>query len=119
LSVLLSSRIAWVISLVVAAACVAQLGRTYIHTKHLLDKGIVQVKQTEEAYQELRRRHVGANQDEKAIERLDPDGKIRAAIKARRSAAQETKLDKQNERSEASPGESPAKSAQKLYRVRI
>jgi cell division protein FtsB len=41
------------------------------------------IHQQEEAYSELRKGHVGENEDEKAIEQLDADGSIRAAIAER------------------------------------
>jgi hypothetical protein len=83
LGVLLASRPAWLASVILAVACIAQLGRIYVHTKHVVREALVHVQHADEAYQDLRKAHVGANEDEKAIDRLDPDGKIRAAIEAR------------------------------------
>ena len=51
--------------------------------KRLREHKTVHVRHADEAYQDLRKAHVGANEDEKAIDRLDPDGKIRAAVEAR------------------------------------
>src|SRR6185503_2120752 len=83
LAVLLTSRPSWMLSIVLSVICVFQLGRTYLHTGHVVDGALVKVHQAEEAYQELRKSHTGADEDEKTIRRLDEDGAIRAAIQAR------------------------------------
>ena len=83
LAVLLASRAAWVLSVVLAVSCLFQLGRVYFPTKRIVRESLVQVMLAEEAFEHLRKAHVGANEDEKTIERLDPDKKIRAAIEAR------------------------------------
>jgi hypothetical protein len=83
LGVLLASRSAWLISVILAVVCIVQLGRTYFPTHRVVREALVRVHQAEEAYENLRKAHVGANEDEKTIERLDPDGKIRAGIAAR------------------------------------
>ena len=83
LAVLLASRSAWMLSILLALACGVQLGRTYFPTQRVVKGSLEKVHHAEEAYVELRKAHVGANEDEKAIERLDPDGKIRAAIAER------------------------------------
>ena len=79
LAVLLTSRTAWFASIVLAALCVAQLGKTYLHTRDAVGTAIKHVRHSEEAYQEVRKAHTNANEDEAAIEALDPGGKIRAA----------------------------------------
>jgi hypothetical protein len=48
------------------------------------------VEHAEEAYQELRKAHVGANEDEKTVEQLDPGGKIRHAIEAHEENGEHT-----------------------------
>ena len=83
LAVLLGSRSAWVLSIMLALACVVQLGRTYLPTKRVVRETLEKVHHANAAYVELRKAHGGANEDEKTIERLDPDGKIRAAIAER------------------------------------
>jgi hypothetical protein len=83
LAVLLASRSAWLVSVLLALVCIVQLSRTYFPTKRIVRETLVRVRHSEEAYHDLRKAHVGANEDEKVIERLDPDGKIRAAIGAR------------------------------------
>lgn len=81
LGVLLGSRPPWLLSIVLAALCVFQLGRTYMHTRNEVTEGLVRVHQGEEAYKELRRAHSASNDDELTVEALDPGGKIRASFK--------------------------------------
>jgi Domain of unknown function (DUF4337) len=83
LAVLLSSRPAWMLSVIMSVICVFQLGRTFIHTSNVVRTSHEKIHHAEEAYSELRKSHVGENDDEKAIERLDADGSIRAAIQAK------------------------------------
>jgi len=80
LAVLLGNRPAWYISIVLAVVCVAQIGRVYLHTRGTLGVAESKVEHAAEAYQELRKAHTGANEDEKTVDQLDPGGKIRAAI---------------------------------------
>ena len=86
LAVLLASRPAWLLSVILGVVCIIQLGRTYIPTKRVVREALVTVKHAEEAYDDLRKGHAGANEDEKVIDRLDPDGKMRAAIETRAKA---------------------------------
>ncbi len=78
LGVLLASRSAWVLSLVLAAVCVVQVSRTALHVRHEVAEATEHVHHGEEAYQELRKAHTAANEDEKTVEALDPGGKLRA-----------------------------------------
>jgi hypothetical protein len=83
LGVLLTSRPAWMLSVILSIICVFQLGRTFIHTSNVVRTSHEKIHHAEEAYTELRKGHVGDNDDEKAIERLDADGSIRATIEAK------------------------------------
>jgi hypothetical protein len=78
LAVLLSSRGAWLLSVALGLACIGQLTWTSIHTSHVVAATIGNVQHAEEAYIELRKQHVGANEDEACLDALDPSGKIRA-----------------------------------------
>ena len=78
LGVLLGSRSAWLLSIVLALICVGQLGRTNLHTRHEITEASEHVHHGEEAYQALRKAHTGANEDERTVEALDPGGKLRA-----------------------------------------
>lgn len=83
LAVLLTSRPAWMLSVILSVFCVGQLGRTFIHTSNVVRVSHEKIHKAEEAYTELRKGHVGENDDEKAIDRVDADGTIRAAIAER------------------------------------
>ena len=88
LGVLLASRAAWVLSIFLSVACVLQVSRTYIPTRHEVREANEKISQANYSYTGLRKAHVGANEDEKAIEQFDPDGKIREARKAHMSPLQ-------------------------------
>jgi hypothetical protein len=83
LGVLLGSRAAWLISVILSLTCIVQVSRTFIPARHELREAREHIRHAEEAYQELRKAHIGAAEDEKVIERLDPDGKIRAELQSR------------------------------------
>jgi len=87
LGVLLASRTAWAISILIATLSVGQLGRTLVHTRSSVGSDEVKVEKAEEAYQNLRKAHTGANEDEKTVDQLDPGGKIRAALDEKMKAA--------------------------------
>jgi hypothetical protein len=57
-----------------------QVARTYFPNRHVVNEALVHVQKAEEAYEGLRRQHAGVNEDTQIIDRLDADGKIRAAI---------------------------------------
>lgn len=78
LGVLLGSRSAWLLSVVLAVACVVQLGRTQLHVHHEVAEASAHVHHGEQAYRDLRKAHTGANEDERTVEALDPTGKLRA-----------------------------------------
>ena len=82
LGVLLGSRSAWLVSIVLAAVCVVQVGRTALRTHHEVAESTEHVHHGEEAYQNLRKAHTGANEDEKTVEALDPGGVLRAQNEA-------------------------------------
>lgn len=87
LGVLLNSRASWLLSIVLAVVCIAQLGRTNLHIRHEVTEATEHVHHGEEAYQELRKAHTGANEDEKTVEALDPGGKLRAENEAAAAAS--------------------------------
>lgn len=82
LGVLLGSRSAWMVSIVLAVVCVVQIGRTALATHHEVAEAAEHVHHGERAYQDLRKAHTGANEDEKTVEALDPSGKLRAENEA-------------------------------------
>jgi hypothetical protein len=88
LGVLLASRSAWLISVLLAVASMAQVARTYVPTRRVVNEAVLQVQHAEEAYQKVRKGHGAAGADEQVIERLDADGKIRAALRTRSASNQ-------------------------------
>ena len=54
------------------------MGRTNLHARHEVAEASERVEHGEHAYKELRKAHTGVNEDEKTVEALDPDGKLRA-----------------------------------------
>ena len=100
LGVLLASRTAWMLSLVLATVCVVQLGRTALHARHEVVEAEEHVHHNEENYQDLRKAHTGTNEDERTVEALDPGGKLRAQNEAAASA--------EHEHGAATPGEEHA-----------
>jgi len=87
LGVLLASRTAWIISILIASLAVGQLGRTLVHTRSAVGDTDVKVEKAEHAYQDLRKAHTGANEDEKTVDQLDPGGKLRTALDEKMKAA--------------------------------
>jgi hypothetical protein len=83
LGVLLFSRTAWLLSVLLSAACVVQIGRTYLPTRHEVQEADERIAKASAAYLNLRQAHGGADDDEKTIQQFDPDRKIRAARQAR------------------------------------
>ena len=81
LAVLLSSRRAWVLSILLAVISIGVLTVTFIKTRHSVSHALGNIRQAEDAYQQLREAHLAAKGDERTLEELDPGEKIRAKIK--------------------------------------
>lgn len=86
LAVLLSSRLAWRISVVLGLVCMIQVGRTYLVTRHEVGESKTKVQHEEEAFTDLRNSHMGGDRDEMILNELDPGGKMRAEIEGNSSA---------------------------------
>ena len=80
LAILLSNRSASVLSILVAVICIGLLTSTFLKTRRSVSHAIRNIRQAENAYQQLRNAHLAANQDQRTLEALDPGGKIRAEI---------------------------------------
>jgi hypothetical protein len=78
LAILLSSRRAWVLSILLAVISIGALTFTFIKTRRSVSHAIGNIRQAENAYEQLRKAHLGAHGDERILEELDPGGKIRA-----------------------------------------
>src|SRR5262249_46553046 len=86
LGVLLNSRPAWMVSIVIAALAIARPGRTWIPTRASVGDDMAKVEKAEHAYQGLRKAHTGANEDEQTVDQLDPGRKMRTAMEERMKA---------------------------------
>ena len=80
LAVLLSSRRAWVLSILLAVISIGVLTVTFIKTRHSVSHALGNIRQAEDAYQQLREAHLASKGDERTLEELDPGGKIRGKI---------------------------------------
>lgn len=80
LAILLSNRSAWVISILLGIICIGVLTSTFVKTRHSVSHALGGIRQAENAYEQLRKAHLGARGDERILEELDPGGKIRAEI---------------------------------------
>ena len=82
LAILLSNRTAWVLSILLAVVCIGVLTSEFLKTRRSVSHAIRNIRQAENAYQQLRIAHLAANkdEDERTLEELDPGGKIRAEI---------------------------------------
>jgi len=80
LAILLSNRSVWVLSILLAVVCIGLLTSTFLKTRRSVSRAIGNIRQAESAYQQLRKAHLAANQDqdERTLKELDPGGKIRA-----------------------------------------
>ena len=80
LAILLSNRTAWIVSIVLGVICIAVLTSTFVKTRQSVSHALGNIRQAENAYQQLRKAHLRAPGDERTWEELDPGGKIRAEI---------------------------------------
>ena len=80
LAVLMSSRPAWLLSIVLAIGAMGQAGRVYVQTENHIGPVLGLVEHHREAYEELRRLHVADHSDGDAADALDPGGVIRKEI---------------------------------------
>ena len=80
LAILLSNRSAWVLSILMGVVCIAMLTSTFLKTRRSVSRALGNIRQAENAYQQLRKAHLSADQDQRTLDELDPGGKIRAEI---------------------------------------
>ncbi|KIL97249.1 hypothetical protein CCC_00310 [Paramagnetospirillum magnetotacticum MS-1] len=82
ISLLLSSRILWVLSVVIALGSGVQMGITYVHAEHHLTEAQAEIEKQKSALQLLRKKMGSDDSDTEALDALDPDGSRRKAIEA-------------------------------------
>jgi hypothetical protein len=89
LAVLLSMRAPWVLSVLLSCICIGMLGRTYLHTHHIVDAQEIKAEHAKEEYDKYRKGHSDADEDKKTIDRLDPDHSMRQRLAAKAKAREE------------------------------
>ena len=77
IAVLLTSRVAWLISIAIGLFCLGQLSFTFIRTHRAVSEQHGKVHHAEEAYQKVVTAHFDSTKDDETVEALDPGGKIR------------------------------------------
>jgi hypothetical protein len=80
LAVLLANRSFWATSLVISAIAMGALGYTYVRTEHEVAHANAKVHETQLAFDSVRNSHSSANDDQKVLDRIDPDGSIRSGV---------------------------------------
>jgi hypothetical protein len=81
-SLLLSSRLLWILSVVVALGSGGQMVVTYRHVEHHIKAAQVEIDKQKAALQLQRKKMGSDDSDIVALDALDPDGSIRKAIEA-------------------------------------
>ncbi|MDB5806604.1 MAG: hypothetical protein JWN73_3926 [Betaproteobacteria bacterium] len=80
LAVLMASRAAWLVSIVLAVGSIGMAGKTHFETAKHLGTVVVSIEHHVEEYKALRLTHVGDHADADAAKALDPDGTIRKIL---------------------------------------
>jgi hypothetical protein len=70
IALLLSNRPAWLISILLAVICIGMLTSTWLNTRPAVAHTLANIRKSEYAYQQLRRAHLAANQDERTVEEV-------------------------------------------------
>lgn len=78
LAVLMSSRAAWLISVVIGALCLGQIGYTFVGSRNAIHENHDKVHHAQEAFEALAEKHLDTAEDEATVNDLDPGGSIRA-----------------------------------------
>jgi hypothetical protein len=107
LAVLMSSRTAWILSMLLAAGSIGVAGKTHVETRAHLGTVVATIEHHLDAYKELRRLHVGDHSDADAADALDPGGAIRKTIEQAEKAAAAATPDKGAEHGAAHGAEKP------------
>jgi hypothetical protein len=69
-----------VLSILLAVISIGVLTSTFVKTRRTVSNAVTNIRQAENAYQQLRKAHLTENGDERILEEVDPGGKIRAEI---------------------------------------
>lgn len=80
LALFFASRPAWLASVILSCLSLGLLGYTIIHTSNLVAPASEKVETARKSYDQLRAFHNTGREEQQAIDRLDPDGSIRARL---------------------------------------
>jgi hypothetical protein len=80
LAILMTSRAAWLVSVVIGVLGVGQIGYTFVGSRSAIHEHHDKVHHAQEAFEELIEKHLDTAEDEATVNDLDPGGTIRATI---------------------------------------
>jgi hypothetical protein len=80
LAILMSSRVAWLASVVIGLLCLGQIGYTFASSRAAIHEHHDKVHHAQEAFEELIEKHLDTAEDEATVNDLDPGGNIRSSI---------------------------------------
>ena len=80
LAMLMTSRAAWLVSVVVGVLGLGQIGYTFVGSRNAIHEHHDKVHHAQEAFEELIGKHLDTAEDEATVNDLDPGGSIRASI---------------------------------------
>jgi hypothetical protein len=98
-AILLNSRAAWLVSVVVGVICLGFLVYTYISTRSAVAEHHEKVEAAEHAYEHHTENDLDSKGHDELLNALDPEGKIRASFPKEEKASPEAEKPK--------PGQSP------------
>jgi hypothetical protein len=97
IGILLNSRPAWLVSLVVGAICVVLMCYTFISARGAVAEHHHKVEATEHAYEEHTEQDLDSKGHDELLNQLDPGGKIRATFASETKHAEEPGKEKHSE----------------------
>ena len=97
IGILLSSRPAWLVSLVVGAICVVLMCYNFISTRSAVAEHHHKVEAAEHAYEEHTEQDLDSKGHDELLNQLDPGGKIRATFASETKHAEEPGKEKHGE----------------------
>jgi hypothetical protein len=103
LAVLLNSRTAWLVSILIGAVCLAVMAYTFVTSRSAIADNHAKVHAAEHAFEARMEHHADVSEDEDLLNELDPGGKIRATLQAPDHG------DATSEHGEAKPGHGETK----------
>jgi Domain of unknown function (DUF4337) len=80
IAILMTSRTAWLVSVVIGALAVGQIGYTFASSRAAIHEHHDKVHHAQEAFEELIEKHLDTAEDEATVNDLDPGGSIRSSI---------------------------------------